>query len=271
MFVFFLVGGSTLVRHTELRVERGNLYEADKLVGALASPSAVERLGATVASVAGTHQPSSLRFHATGDARFADRLKKAQGGIAVHVVLRTAAVVEEPDMRGIGGTNPPNKRLLARLPPDLAFAVTRKPLTSADDLARAVFASIPDLLTEPRRAAFRAAAQREEARVAAVCGWFQVGHAREAARVPDVLRRTVTEANSEARFGRLIGAMIDTDRKAGGAPSTTGDEPFSVDRAALLCLEGVPLSRLIATTLFGDGGCATSVAAWDASVIECAL
>ena len=269
MFVFFLVGGRTLVRHTELRVEGGNLYDGNRLVGALVSPSAVSRLGATVASVDGA-TPSALRFTATGEARFADRFKAAGQGVAVQVVFRASSVVDEPDMRGVGGTNPPNKRLLARLPPDLAYAVSRKVVASAEDLARAVFASIPGLLAEPRRAAFNAAAQREEARVGAVCEWYQVGHATERARVPDVLRRTPLASGAESRFGRLIGAMIDTDRKSGGAPSTTG-EVYSVDRAALLCLDGVPLSRLIATTLFGDGGCATSTAAWDEAALECAI
>lgn len=270
MFVFFLVGGQTLVRHTELRVEGGNLYDGKRLVGALASPSAVGRLGATVASV-DVATPSALRFHATGEARFADRFRAAQGGFAVQVVLRASSVVDEPDMRGVGGTNPPNKRLLARLPPDLAYAVSRKPVGSAEDLARAVFASIPGLLDGPRRAAFQAAAQREEARVGAVCEWYQVGHATESASAPNVLRRrTPLASGAEFRFGRLIGAMIDTDRKAGGAPSSTGEE-YSVDRAALLCLDGVPLSRLIATTLFGDGGCATSTASWDESALECGM
>lgn len=273
MFVFFLVGGSTLVRHTELRVEAGSLYDGATLVGPLASPTSAARLGATVAAVPETRQPSSLRFDSTGDARFADRFRSAgaPAALPVHVVLRASSVVDEPDMRGTAGANPPNRRLLARLPPDLAYAVSRKPVASAEDLARAVFASIPALLPEPRRAAFLAAATLEEPRVGAVCGWYQVGHATEAARAPDVLRRAQLEATTEARFGRLIGAMIDTDRKGHGAPSTTGDEPYSVDRAALLCLDGVPLSRLIATTLFGDGGCATSTAAWDASVLECAI
>lgn len=274
MFVFFLVGGATLVRHTEMRVEGGNLYDGPSLVGALGSPSAVARLGATVSSAAGAQQPSTLRFDATGEARFADRFKPAGPAgarpIAVHVVMRASSVVAEPDLRGIGGANPPNRRLLARLPPDLAYAVSRTPVGSAEDLARVVFASIPGLLAEPRRAAFRAAAEREDARVKAVCEWYQVGHATESARVPDVLRRTSLGTGAEFRFGRLIGAMIDTDRKAGGAPSATGEGPYSVDRAALLCLDGVPLSLLIATTLFGDGGCATSTAAWDASALECA-
>ena len=64
--------------------------------------------------------------------------------------------------------------------------------------------------------------------------------------------------------------MIDPDRRAGAGPNSTGDA-YSVDREALLCLDDAPLSRLIATTLFGDGGCAVSTAAWDAAVLACAL
>ena len=188
--MFFLVGGSTLVRHTELRVEAGRLYDGATLVAPLSSPPSASRLGATIAAVLETRQPSSLRFNATGEARFADRFLSAAPGAAagpgtlpVHVVLRASSVVDEPDMRGTAGTNPPNRRLLARLPPDLAYAISRRPVASAEDLARAVFASIPALLPEPRRTAFLAAATLEEPRVGAVCGWYQVGHATEAASV----------------------------------------------------------------------------------------
>jgi hypothetical protein len=269
MFVFFLVDGRTLVRHTEMRVEAGELLDGAALVGPIGSAAATARLGATVAEVLDTPQPSTLRFDASGAVPFAARF--GAKGVGVHVVLRASSVVAEPDLRGIGGANPPNRTLLSRLPPDLAFAVSRKPLASAEDLARATFASIPALLGAPRRAAFVAAAQRESAKVRAVCAWYQVGHATDAAREPNVLRRaSLADATDEARFGRLIGAMIDPDRRAGAAPNSTG-EAYSVDREALLCLDDAPLSRLIATTLFGDGGCATSTAAWDSAVLACAL
>ena len=269
MFVFFLVDGRTLVRHTEMRVEAGELLDGAALVGPIGSAAATARLGATVAEVLDNPQPSTLRFDASGAVPFAARF--GAKGVGVHVVLRASSVVAEPDLRGIGGANPPNRTLLSRLPPDLAFAVSRKPLASAEDLARATFASIPALLGAPRRAAFVAAAQRESAKVRAVCAWYQVGHATETAREPNVLRRAaLADATDEARFGRLIGAMIDPDRRAGAAPNSTG-EAYSVDREALLCLDDAPLSRLIATTLFGDGGCATSTAAWDSAVLACAL
>ena len=269
MFVFFLVDGRTLVRHTEMRVEAGELLDGASPLGPLGSAAAARRLGATIAAVLDVPQPSTLRFEAARQMPFAARF--GASGVGVHVVLRASSVVDEPDLRGIGGANPPNRKLLSRLPPDLAFAVSRAPLASAEGLARAAFESIPALLDAPRRAAFLAAAQREEARVRAVCAWYQVGHATESVSEPDVLRRApLAEASQHARFGRLIGAMIDPDRRAGAGPNSTGDA-YSVDREALLCLDDAPLSRLIATTLFGDGGCATSTAAWDAAVLACAM
>jgi hypothetical protein len=268
MFVFFLVGGRTLVRHTELRVEGAQLLDGSARVGALESADAVRRLGAAVVAVADAQQPSTLRFDAERERPFAERFGAV--GLAVHVVLRASSVVDEPDLRGFGGENPPDRRLLARLPPDLAFAVSRRRLASAEDVARAVFESVPALLAEPHRAGFVAAANAEDARVRAVCAWYQVGHATPAAPRPDVLRREpLADASQAARFARLVGAMIDPHRREGGGPTSV--DAHSVDRAALLCLDGAPLARLVATTLFGDGGCATSVAAWYASVLACAL
>ena len=69
-------------------------------------------------------------------------------------------------------------------------------------------------------------------------------------------------------FAMLVGAIVDTQR-ALGAP--TQPDKFFLDRAALLCLDEAPLARVLATTLFGDGGCAVSVQAWYESVRECSL
>ena len=289
MFLFYLVGGTWLVRRP-FRVEGQAIYdEAGVVVGKVTEHAGLALIGATSAptTVAG---PSTYGFdnYRRGEVPLADRLVRLGSTprpelLTVQVVLRASAVVSAPDLTGIGislalGST---RNMLSRLPPDLLYFVANKAIRTPDELATQVYIAIPQLLRGAARAAFTAAATAEEKRVLAVSGWYKVGYATPGAESPDALAAaaavSAAAANGqtppspvERAFGRLIAAMA-TDPSGSNPAWSFGTGVGSIDRAALLCLDGVPLSKRIALTLFGDGGCATSTEAWDAAVAACSI
>ena len=292
MFLFYLVGGTWLVRRP-FRVEGQAIYdEAGVVVGKVTEHAGLALIGATSAptTVAG---PSTYGFdnYRRGEVPLADRLVRLGSTprpelLTVQVVLRASAVVSAPDLTGIGialvlGST---RNMLSRLPPDLLYFVANKAIRTPDELATQVYIAIPQLLRGAARAAFTAAATAEENKVRAVSGWYKVGYATPGAESPDALGAVAAAAAVSAAaangqtppspveraFGRLIAAMA-TDPSGSNPAWSFGTGVGSIDRAALLCLDGVPLSKRIALTLFGDGGCATSTEAWDAAVAACSI
>jgi hypothetical protein len=294
MFLFFLVGGTWLVRRP-FRVEGQDVYdEAGVVVGKVTDPAVLARIGATSAPTTAPG-PSTYGFDTDRhyEVPLADRLQRLAALsptvvdklLKVQVVLRASAVVSPPDLTGIGITLAigSTRNMLSRLPPDLLYFVANRTIGTSEELATQVYVAIPKLLSGPARAAFIAAATAEEPRVRAVSGWYKVGYATPGAESPDALGAAavaaVTVSNGQAlpsaverAFGKLIAAMAADPPAIPSIPSWSfGTGVGSIDREALLCLDGVPLSKRIALTLFGDGGCATSVAAWDAAVTACTI
>jgi hypothetical protein len=288
MFLFYLVGGTWLVRRP-FRVEGPNIYdEAGFVVGKVTEPAGLALIGATSAptTVAG---PSTYGFENDRhwEVPLADRLERLgstprPGLLKVQVVLRPSAVVSPPDLTGIGIALGSTRNMLSRLPPDLLYFVANRTIRTPDELATQVYIGIPRVLRGSARAAFTAAATAEEKKVRAVSGWYKVGYATPGAESPDALgaaAAAVSDAAAngqtppspvERAFGKLIAAMA-TDPSGPNPAWSFGTGVGSIDRAALLCLDGVPLSKRIALTLFGDGGCATSTEAWDAAVAACSI
>jgi hypothetical protein len=262
LFVYFLVAGTWLVRHRALTVDGAALFDEGANKGAFSAAALGLGAGVTLVAVEGTRQACGLRFDTTPGVAFASRFVASTNPAwpAVEVVLRSTRVVAL-DMLGVVAA-PPDKRTLAlcaRLPPDLLYACAT---ATRATLASAVVAAIPTLLGSAKGAAFAASRARELPLALAACGWYQVGYATPESPLPDAITR-VAFADPVAA---LVAAMIDPERPA-GAPTS---RDFCLDRAALLCLDGAPLARTIATTLFGEGGCATSTAAWYDSVLACA-
>lgn len=287
MFLFYLVGGTWLVRRP-FRVEGPTIYdEAGLVVGKVTEPAGLALIGATSAptTVAG---PSTYGFENDRhwEVPLADRLERLgstprPGLLTVQVVLRASALVSAPDLTGIGIALSAPRNMLSRLPPDLLYFVANRTIGTPDELATQVYIGIPRVLRGTARAAFTAAATAEEQKVRAVSGWYKVGYATPGAESPDALGAAaaavgVTAASGvqpspvERAFGKLIAAMA-TDPSGSNPAWSFGTGVGSIDRAALLCLDGVPLSKRIALTLFGDGGCATSTEAWDAAVAACSI
>jgi len=294
MFLFYLVGGTWLVRRP-FRVEGQAIYdEAGVVVGKVTEPAGLALIGATSAPTT-VASPSTYGFEngRHKEVPLADRLVRLGSTprpelLTVQVVLRASAVVAAPDLTGIGitlsalGVLGSTRNMLSRLPPDLLYFVANRTIRTPDELATQVYIGIARVLGGSARAAFTAAATAEENKVLAVSGWYKVGYATPGAESPDALGAAAAVVSAaaasgqtppspvERAFGRLIAAMA-TDPSGSNPAWSFGTGVGSIDRAALLCLDGVPLSKRIALTLFGDGGCATSTEAWDAAVAACSI
>jgi hypothetical protein len=279
LFVYYLVGGTWLVRHRPLVVESGTLYDDGVAKGPVTGDEAARAVGssARLTAAVGTEQPCGLRFRTDDAVAFASRFVASSNAAwpEVRITLR-ATCVAAPDLGRLApGMSQVARRLCSRLPADLMYAVKDRPIGTAEELATEVFAAIPRLLGASERAELTAAATAESRAVRAACGWFQAGYATPEAPTPDALGKTARSQQEPPgsfgdawAFGRLLGAMVDTARPS-GEPADAGK--YCLDREALLCLDAAPLSRAIAATLFGDGCAATSTAAWFAGVRACTI
>lgn len=265
-FVFFLVGGTWLVRHRPLHVDGEVLYDDGVAKGAFASAAAYLGVApVALAVVAETRQPCGLRFDTTGHAAFAKRFVVSANAAWPEVALVLRATTVAPvELLGVVLRVPsaPILALCARLPPDLVYAVAQTDVPSHEALAARVVELVPTLLAAADATEFRAAVAAERAVAATACAWYQTGYGDGA---PDAVSRLRQTPDA---FAMLVGAMVDPQR-ALGAP--TQQDKFFLDRAALLCLDEAPLARTVATTLFGDGGRAVSVQAWYDAVRACSL